>query len=451
VRAPRLALAAVLSLASCEDAEARPQWLVHLSTDAPLPGFGDRLRIDVLDEDGALCATCSRVFDTGGDALPLSFGIEPREDGAPRFLRARLYRAENTDDAGEPDGPMIDLLGALPPLGDGLTEVRATLGLTCFGRPADVASLKSCDPDTGEALAAVVLELGDSSTLPAPGSFAGGDVPCGGDAPDGMVCIPGGTFLMGSRSFIPFGPAFDPVPEQLVQLSPFWLDVAELDIQTARDSVAKAASPPTMRGLANPDCLYTLEPGDDELASVNCVNRQTAAELCEKQGKRLPTEAEWEFAAVARTNDAPYPWKPAGPVTTKEICEHAIVARGAFNDSTSRLCVLAIDAEVGPVTGGAPLDVTELGVRNMAGNMGEWVADDFSVYSDDICWGDAITLRKDPPSCTADATLGVLRGGDWEGITYNAHGFARRSGVTSAYAPNVGVRCARDIEQQDSE
>ena len=442
------AFGSLLVLLGCEESrEARPQWLVHVGTDAPIPGLGDRLRIDVLDKKGVACPTCSRVFDTSDDeTLPLGFGVEPLPDGGPRFVRARLYRAENTDELGEPSAPLLDLLAELPPLSDTVLEVRALLGMSCFGKPADVASLSSCDPTTGLAGSRVVLPPGDGSTLPPTGSFAGGERGCDAPPPEGMVCIPGGVFLMGSRSFVPSGPDFDPLPEQLVKLSPFYLDVGELDVKTARALVAEGVKAPRVASPAEPGCTYTLDPGDNELQSVNCVDRETASLLCTSQGKRLPKEAEWEFAAVGRTGHTPYPWKSAGETTTATICRTAIVARGDPDEpESSRLCVLEIDAEMGPVPGGSPLDITALGVQNLGGNMAEWVADDFAPYEDESCWGSDLSLRENP-FCEADDSLGTVRGGSWQSFTDNTHGFFRRSGVTYAYSGSVGVRCAGDVE-----
>ena len=441
----RFAVAVVLPMAltACEEGEARPQWLVWVGTDAPLPGFGDRIRIDVLDPDGSLCPSCSRTFEARAGAVePLSFGVQPgTTDG--RYLRARLSRAENTNADGDPEDPLIDVLAELPPLGETPISVSVVLGMGCFGRPASLASVTSCNPTTGRDEAWRYPE-GDASSLPAQGSWGGGDRPCKKPTPPGMVCVPGGVFLMGSRSFVPFGPDFDPVPEQLVSVPAYFLDAAELDVGTARQRVEAGAKAPDTAASGDARCSYG-EAADNDPLSVNCVDRETAALLCEVVGRRLPTEAEWEFAAIDRSTDASYPWVPSDEMTTKEICHVAIVARADVGDNEgSRQCILDIGAEAGP-TAGSEADTSPLGIRDLGGNMSEWVSDDFARYSDPACWGTDVALRDDP-LCIADETLGVVRGGSWNGFAYNSHGFFRRSAPSDSGWSFVGVRCAQDAE-----
>jgi formylglycine-generating enzyme len=447
---PFIAASLALGTLACEDAGTlRPQWIVSVGTDAPVPGFGDRVRVDLLDEAGTLCTGCSRVFavDSGGP-WPLSFGVEPREGGGRRFVRARLFRAENTTAAGEPEDPLIDLLAELPTLSDGLLEVNLPLTMDCFGEPADPGSLTTCDPATGEVVTRLMLAAGSAAELPLPGTWGGGDSACVGAAPEGMVCVPGGVFLMGSRSFVPYGPDFDPFPEQLVRVPPFFMDVAELDVATARGLVAKGATaPPT--SAADSRCTYSETPGESDADSVSCVDRATAESLCFQRGRRLLSEAEWEFAAVDRTRDAPYPWAPEGDVSVATLCETAIVARGDTDIlEASRHCILEVGAEAGPVAGGSPLDVTPLGIRNLGGNLSEWVADDFTRYSDDSCWGEQIELHDADPCKVAGSVQGVLKGGSWVSLTYNAHGFFRRWAGIDLELSFVGVRCAQDVEKK---
>ena len=73
----RLAAIATLStLAACEaEPPVRPQWTVTIASDARLPQFGDRLRVELLDDEGELaCEGCRRVFGlVDSSSLPLSF------------------------------------------------------------------------------------------------------------------------------------------------------------------------------------------------------------------------------------------------------------------------------------------------------------------------------------------------------------------------------------------
>lgn len=443
-RATTLLLALLSVLAGCHEGEVQPQWLVWVGTDAPLPGFGDRLRIDVIEADGTLGPSNTRIFEPQvGAGQPISFGVSPTPAGT-RYVRARLYRAENTSADGEPEDPIIDVLAELPPLAETPISVNVVLGMDCFGRRASLDELTSCNPATGEH-EAWQYPMGDETSLPVPGSFGGGDRPCKAPTPTGMICVPGGVFLMGSRSFVPFGADFDPVPEQLVRVPAYFIDASELDVGRARELVRGGAPAPGVATADEPRCSYS-ETGEHDSFSVNCVDRDTAAELCDALGKRLPTEAEWEFAAVDRTTDAAYPWPVAAEATTEAVCADAIVARADLGDiNGSRQCILDLGVEAGPVAGGSEKDLSPLGVHNLGGNMSEWVSDDFASYSDPVCWGDEVSLRDDP-RCVADPTVGVARGGSWKSLAYNSHGFFRRPAASDLEWSFIGVRCAQDAE-----
>ncbi|MCA9620114.1 MAG: hypothetical protein KC731_13905, partial [Myxococcales bacterium] len=167
----RLAPLALLGLlVACRDpAPARDQWLVTVTTDAPLPQFGDRLLVEILDEEGELaCPSCRRVLGIRTEDLPLSFGIAAREEET--WLRVRLYRADHTGNDGFPSSEaLVDALGILPDVG-GVREVSLALTLDCFGRVANPVAGTACDPTTGEVDA--IGELTDSPVLVA-GSWWG--------------------------------------------------------------------------------------------------------------------------------------------------------------------------------------------------------------------------------------------------------------------------------------
>ncbi|MBL9023060.1 MAG: SUMF1/EgtB/PvdO family nonheme iron enzyme [Myxococcales bacterium] len=445
----RLGVTILLSCAAaCEQAaDPRAQWMVHVGTDAPVPGFGDRIRIDVLGEDGAPCEECTRTFDLrGGAALPVSFGVVPRDSGAT-YVRARLFRAEATDAVGEPLEPILDVLGRLPDAGDGIEDVQVVLGMSCFGAPASPAALTACDPSTGERERSVLFEAGAPSGLPLAGSWLGGDKDCASDTPDGMVCVQGGAFLLGSRTYVPFGSDFDPVPEQLVQLSPFFLDADEMTVATYRALVAGGLEAPEEASDQKPHCSYTAAPGPNETASVSCVSHAEAAAACAALGKRLPTEAEWEYAAGGRSLEAPFPWALPDP-SNETLCLKAVLARGELSDNAqSRLCLyLYPDFASGPVPGGSSDDVTISGVRNLAGNLSEWVADDYLPYADPRCWGADLGLRTDP-SCQLDGNPpAAARGGSFETIPYDAHAYFRRGVPRATREDWLGFRCAKDAK-----
>lgn len=238
-----------------------------------------------------------------------------------------------------------------------------------------------------------------------------------------MVCIPGGVLLLGSPRYAMEDPDLRPTPEQLVVLDPFFLDADELTVGVVTELVAAGlvASPPEQTPVSG--CTY----GGDPLLPMTCIDRATAGALCAALGKRLPTEAEWEYAASNASLETRFPWLDEG----SEPCAQAVVdQRHGRCRSTGEV--------LGPIPGGAPRDVTLLGVRNLAGNVSEWVADDFVPCSDSACWGAEPTLRVNP-LCSTNG-VPVVRGASWVDVPALLD-VSLRSG---AIAPSVsiGFRCA---------
>ncbi|RLB53004.1 MAG: hypothetical protein DRI90_21625, partial [Deltaproteobacteria bacterium] len=423
------AATAVLGLtgSGCEPDEgpARAQWVVVIGTDATVPQFGDRLLIEILDRTGEpACDACRRQLTAGSAAdWPVSFGVLPSESGDPLWIRATLYRTDHLGTDGLPRGDShIEALGQLPQT-DSVLRVGLELHMDCFGVPADTAAATSCDPATGLPAPAVVLtEIGSDDDLLKPDSWpAGQPVDCSGAVPDGMVCVPGGVFLLGGlRSF-----SGNTEPEHLVKLSPYALDTDELTVATLRQLVLDGAinSLPTSQHPdpkeVNGACTYD---GDNDALPVNCINRDLARAACVAQGKRLPTEAEWEFAAGNRTRETSYPWGE-----DDDTCAHAVVGRGRSilelnstdaTDGEFDACRGAGSEELlpwGPVAGDAGDDLTDQGLRHLAGNLSEWVADAVATYQDP-CWNLAGNLLIDPVctvSTTASSNVATTRGGRW--------------------------------------
>jgi formylglycine-generating enzyme required for sulfatase activity len=238
-------------------------------------------------------------------------------------------------------------------------------------------------------------------------------------APEDMVLVRAGVFTMGSD----LGKDYERPPRKVTITRPFMIDKTEVTAEAyARCVQAGVCTATSIHGpaasakaVADQGSLCTA--GDPERAQhpINCVDFRQADAYCHYAGKRLPTEAEWEYAARG-TDERAYPWG-------EEVsgCKQAIVG-GCLRGT-------------GPV-GQRPENKSPSGAFDMAGNVWEWVSDG---------WDPAPSGTLDPrlPSST---TLGVLRGGGWDFSAPHARTFSRMKFTTSSGHVSTGMRCARDAD-----
>jgi sulfatase modifying factor 1 len=434
---------ALSAACSGEQAAARPQWLVTVTTDAPVPLFGDQVLIEVLGEGGELaCSECRRMFDGGSaDRYPLSFGVEASLSATR--VRARLFRSVNVGPDGLPSGTaLIDVVGQLP-VAQGVTGAWLSLDARCFDVPANLGDGTSCDPVSRTAVP--IRVLGEPPTSPPePGTWPPvEEIPCPSAPPSGMVCVPGGLFLLGRSVAIRGGSrlgtsgfqAEDETPERVVRVRPFAIDQDEVTLGT----VASLAAVGRYRTSLDPTCTYSgMNTTLNGARPINCTTWNLASRVCDALGKRLPTEAEWEYAASGGASENEFPWG-----TDDDVCSHAYVARandlGLSNGCHDQDSL----GHVGPVAGGLPGDVTALGIRNLGGNVGEWTEDDAARY-DDPCWA-YDEFPRDSRACQASDLPDrqkIFRGGYWNGEEITARGSVRSSVPLDGTGLPVGIRCA---------
>ena len=265
-------------------------------------------------------------------------------------------------------------------------------------------------------------------------------------APSGRVRIPAGTFTMGASAAemlaaielcereIRGTQCHDPElvamvraqgPAHAVTLSTFDLDRVEVTVADyARCVSVGACSPPEP-----PDVAPRPARGD---VPVTYVRWEDASTFCRWAGGRLPTEAEWEYAA--RGPDArEFPW---GRLYNPHLANHG----GWANDPTD-----ATDGYVGlaPV-GSFPSGATPLGVLDMAGNAAEWVADVLEFDAAGRPLGYPAEAQVDPPPRTTGGGLHVVRGGSYVDAPMWLRSAARDTVLVSR-SPWVGFRCAADV------
>ncbi|MFK4105138.1 formylglycine-generating enzyme family protein [Streptomyces sp. NPDC019531] len=281
-------------------------------------------------------------------------------------------------------------------------------------------------------------------------------------ASDGTVLLPGGEFLMGAEDSEGF-PADGEGPVRPVRLSPFRMDVcavtndrfAEFVAETGhvtdaerlgwsyvfaaflpgilrRDSPRPEATP---WWCAVSGAAWNLPEGPGSSVAdrgnhpVTHVSWNDASAYARWAGKRLPTEAEWEYAARGGLEQARYPWGDELNPGGEYRCN---IFRGTFPTKNT-----AADG----YRGTAPVDAFSPnghGLYNMAGNVWEWCAD----------WWTTDHLAGADPTGPATGTAKVIRGGSHmcHASYCNRYRVAARSANTAdSSSGHTGFRCAQDV------
>jgi formylglycine-generating enzyme required for sulfatase activity len=270
-----------------------------------------------------------------------------------------------------------------------------------------------------------------------------------------MVWIEGGEFSMGSDSN---RPALSLArPQHHVAVRGFCLGAHEVTVaEYAACSDAGDCTP------AHRAAFFAAEAGEEGASAasvklhgamcnannpdrqehpVNCVSHAQAESYCQSRGARLPSEAEWEFAARG-ADSRPFPWGSAVP-TREHVnacgkeCERWHRAHGR-GDEVHGLMYPMADGYAGTApVGSFPLGSTPEGVEDLIGNVFEWTAQ--GVYE----YGSA--TRVDPRGPT-DSDSFVIRGGNFNsGLREFADPALRFAMHRESYSHGVGFRCAADI------
>jgi formylglycine-generating enzyme len=280
-----------------------------------------------------------------------------------------------------------------------------------------------------------------------------------------MVRLPGGPFRMGTDDAEGF-PADGEGPVRTAQVSPFLIDRCAVSNENFGRFVAatgyltdaerfgwsfvfvgflsaavRRSSPrpnitPWWAAVTGADWRHPEGPGSDILGRENRpvvhVSWADAVTYAAWARKRLPTEAEWEYAARGGHDQRRYPW---GDNLTPAGRHMANIWQGQFPVENT--------AEDG-YAGTAPVDAfppNGFGLHNMAGNVWEWCAD---------WWGTAhptgdVRNPVGPPSGAAK----VMRGGSYLCHASYCNRYrvaARTSNTPDSAGGNLGFRCVRDVD-----
>ena len=227
-----------------------------------------------------------------------------------------------------------------------------------------------------------------------------------GSCPDDMARIPAGSFNIGCSPGDGGCDGDEYSSKQITFTRPFCMDKTEVTRGAFRNVMG-----------SNPSKFSWL--GDEY--PVENVTKSQAAEYCRKVSKRLPTEAEWEYAA-------------RGGSSTRYFWGNSFNGQYAWYQGNSGKSVQA----VGRTTANG------YGLYDMLGNLREWVADCYETG------GYARLANSDPePNRAVSPCYPVLRGGSWYNhqseLTVSNRVPEKRNGGNYT-DDDDGFRCASDIQ-----
>ena len=220
-----------------------------------------------------------------------------------------------------------------------------------------------------------------------------------------MMLIPAGSFEMGDSKNEPENWMKRSRPVHRVELNAFYMDVREVTVGQFREFVNQSG----YKYSGNWANVVKYSPGDGY--PMVEVNWNDAVAYAKWTGKRLPTEAEWEYAARGGLVGKRYPW---GDEITHDDANY--------------------DRKVGQpaVVGSYPAN--GYGLYDMAGNAWEWCQDRYgeNYYSS--------SPAKNPPG-PGTGSYRVLRGGILDNHTLNLRVAIRYDLLPNSRCYLSGFRC----------
>lgn len=224
-----------------------------------------------------------------------------------------------------------------------------------------------------------------------------------------MIAVEGGTFTMGATAE-QTGAESDESPTHQVTLSPYYIGETEVTqalwkAVTGYSPTANGSSWSSSYGLGDSYPAYLIS-YDDVIAFITKLNGLTGMAF------RMPTEAEWEYAA--RGGNKGKACLYSGSNTIGDVAWYSSNSGSATH----------------PVATKSP---NELGLYDMSGNLWEWCSDWYGSYT---------SASQTDPAGPSTGSSRVLRGGSWYIIASNCRVAFRLNGSPSHRGTYSGVRLA---------
>lgn len=256
-----------------------------------------------------------------------------------------------------------------------------------------------------------------------------------GDEPDDMVLIPGGTFRMGC---VPGDTQCydDESPRHTERVDSFYADVHEVTNAEYQECVASGSC----TAIDEAECykwngekwakggsLDATFKGANQPAV--CVNWHQATDYCASKGKRLPTEAEFEYALRGGRDGDKFPWGDSDnpPSSYGNYADESGARKHNWTRNASNIFMGYDDgyAHTAPV---CSFSRNPYGLCDISGNVWEWTSDGYSANY----------------NAARGTDRRVLRGGSWSVNPVYVRASFRVGDLPSLRLANVGFRCFRD-------
>jgi formylglycine-generating enzyme required for sulfatase activity len=212
---------------------------------------------------------------------------------------------------------------------------------------------------------------------------------------------------------------------RVVLTHPFCIDVLEVTVRQYKACVDDHACKPLLGG--DPFATYPRSPD----LPATMVSWNDAHAYCAWSKKRLPTEAEWEWAAGGPSMTK-YPWGDA-PEPSCDTVDFTKYGAPKWMPGGDVGC-----GGGGPSVGGTHAKGDKVWgtthVHDLAGNVYEWVEDTFAKLG---------TAPATDPLVVGDTIVRVIRGGAWN-RSWSAMTVVHRAAAVQTYkVPGIGARCVR--------